>query len=130
MTATTPAQLGKQMEELARITNLVEKASIKDINSILNRTAEMFAKNDIDTDAYLEILINIARRADTLAQQIYTKVHSGSAPLALDIEEYRTLYDISRECRDGVREIMVSRLAKTHGRETSSQKQKEEGVRI
>ncbi len=109
MTDTTSTTGGVKPGEVERIVNLVEQSSIKDINSILNRATEMFSKAQIKHDDYLEILTRIAKRADTLAQKIYEKTHSGDIPQTLDLEEYRTLYDIARECRDGVREITINK---------------------
>jgi hypothetical protein len=96
-------------DEVAKLLDSVEKLSIKDITSILNKATEMFSKGDVSTDRYNEILINIAKKAEGIASDIYHKTHTAEKINNLDLAEYRTLLDISRECRDGVRDVELNR---------------------
>ena len=94
-------------DKVAKLLDSVEKLSIKDITSVLNRSTEMFSKSELSAKRYNEILIHIAKKAEGVASDIYHKTRTSEEPSSLDLEEYRTLLDISRECRDGVREVTL-----------------------
>jgi len=103
------------MDKVAQLTDLVEKSTIKDIILILNRATEMFSKGEILSKKYIEILLRVAKKAEKLATTIYNKTHNSGSPSNLDLEEYRTLLDIARECRDAVREIVLIEGIKVSG---------------
>jgi len=97
------------MTDVSVLLNYVEASGIEDISSILNQATERFSNGEINLRQYKEILMSIAKRTDKLAKEIYQKQETDQNTRLIDIEEYRTLLDISRECRDGLRQIVLIR---------------------
>jgi hypothetical protein len=85
----------------------IETITLKDITDILNRATELLTLNKINLPIYLEVLIKTAYRCDQMARDIYSKEHEGSLSQRADLEEYRSLLDIARECRDAARNVVM-----------------------
>lgn len=96
-------------DDLSSLLNLVETAGINEITSLLNQATEKLSDGKYTLREYKVVLINVAKKADKLAKEIYAKKNSDPNFNKVDIEEYRTLLDIARDCREGLREVILFR---------------------
>ena len=98
----------KPKKEISELVDFVEKATIIDIKSILNKVSGLLEQG-LDPRDSIKIYSSVALRADKLADKIYQKALKGGSTLEeLDLEEYRTMNDIARECRQAVRDVVLN----------------------